>query len=93
MQAVENVVATQALQPVGFLLAEGYRPQAERVPYGSSALIQPAERAAFILGDHGTAEEVVEKGSYFVIPNEVRNLSGFYSQQNERFLGAPRASE
>jgi len=56
-------------------------------------LIQPAERAAFILGDHGTAEEVVEKGSYFVIPNEVRNLSGFYSQQNERFLGTQRASE
>jgi len=23
------------------------------------------------------AEEVAEKGSYFVIPNEVRNLSGF----------------
>jgi hypothetical protein len=56
-------------------------------------LIQPAARAAFILGDHGTTEEVVEKGSYFVIPNEVRNLSGFYSQQNERFLGTQRASE
>jgi hypothetical protein len=29
---------------------------------------------------------------YFVIPNEVRNLSWFWRQQKERFLGAQRAS-
>jgi hypothetical protein len=40
-----------------------------------------------------TAEEGAEKASYFVIPNEVRNLSGFKSQQKERFLGTQRASE
>jgi hypothetical protein len=39
------------------------------------------------------ALEAAEKVSYFVIPNEVRNLSGFYSQQKERFLGTQRASE
>jgi hypothetical protein len=38
-------------------------------------------------------KEAAEKASYFVIPNEVRNLSGFQSQQNERFLGTQRASE
>jgi len=29
----------------------------------------------------------------FVIPNEVRNLSGFECQKKERFLGTQRASE
>jgi hypothetical protein len=39
------------------------------------------------------AEQAAEKASYFVIPNEVRNLSGFQSEQKERFLGTQRASE
>src|SRR4029077_14506077 len=37
------------------------------------------------------AKEAAEKVSYFVIPNEVRNLSGFKSQETERFLGTRRA--
>ncbi len=33
------------------------------------------------------------KSALSVIPNEVRNLSGFESQGKERFLGTQRASE
>jgi hypothetical protein len=43
--------------------------------------------------ENAQAEQAAEKVIYFVIPSEARNLSGFQSQQNERFLGTQRASE
>jgi predicted polyphosphate/ATP-dependent NAD kinase len=36
---------------------------------------------------------VAEKVPLIVIPNGVRNLSGFENQKKERFLGTQRASE
>jgi hypothetical protein len=39
------------------------------------------------------AKQAVEKAPLIVIPNEVRNLSGFESSGKERFLGTQRASE
>jgi hypothetical protein len=35
----------------------------------------------------------MRKSALSVIPNEVRNISGFDCQEKERFLGAQRASE
>jgi hypothetical protein len=37
--------------------------------------------------------QAAEKAVYFVIPNEVRNLSLGLNAGKERFLGARRASE
>jgi hypothetical protein len=39
------------------------------------------------------AEQAAEKVPLIVIPNQVRNLSGFDSKEKEGFLGTQRASE
>ena len=44
-------------------------------------------------GQQASSPASCAKSALSVIPNEVRNLSGFKSQEKERFLGTQRASE